>query len=402
MIGFFSEKELRNSGASSFKNNCYTCGLYKNGKHPRQNEWGEFRKKILIVSEFPTVEEDRKGVPWCTPAGRFLRKELDKLGIDLEDDCLSVFGVRCQPLTAKNKLRVPTEKEVDLCSGYVQNLIKNKNPKLIFIFGTKALSSVLKWKWKKGLSSISKWSGFIIPDQDYDSFICPLYHPKYVLDMERPDLEKKWKEGLANAIKYLNKKVPTYKNLEKNIEIVDDISFFNKMQPKYMAFDYETTGLQPYEKGHKIICASVSFDGKKAYGFMTTDKEKIKPFIRLLRNPKILKLAHNMKFEDTWTNIIFKTKVRGWYWDSMIAAHIIDNRTGISGLKFQVFVNFGISDYDSDINPYLHAVRGSFNKVEHLIKNGMGKKKLLIYCGLDSLLQYKLAMKQMKIIGGDK
>jgi len=111
-----------------------------------------------------------------------------------------------------------------------------------------------------------------------------------------------------------------------------------------------------------------------------------------------------MKFEEIWSAEILGQPVQNWGFDSMLAAHILDNRTGISGLKFQTYVNFGIIDYDSDINQYLKATRdgaNSFNKVRELAETERGRKKLLTYCALDSLYEYRLATKQMNLIGID-
>ena len=55
--------------------------------------------------------------------------------------------------------------------------------------------------------------------------------------------------------------------------------------------------------------------------------------------------------------------VRGWYWDSMIAAHILNNQAGVSGLKFQTYVHFGVIDYSSEISPYLKSDDKSANGI---------------------------------------
>jgi hypothetical protein len=46
---------------------------------------------------------------------------------------------------------------------------------------------------------------------------------------------------------------------------------------KIVAFDYETTGIQPYKKGHEIICMSVA-TSRKAYAFENT--KAILPYIQ--------------------------------------------------------------------------------------------------------------------------
>jgi hypothetical protein len=83
----------------------------------------------------------------------------------------------------------------------------------------------------------------------------------------------------------------------------------------------------------------------------------------------------------------------------MLATHIFDNRSGVSGLKFQVYVQFGIIDYSSEIAPFLMAKDNkdgnAINQIEELIKTKEGRRKLMIYCGYDSVYEYRLALLQM-------
>jgi hypothetical protein len=85
----------------------------------------------------------------------------------------------------------------------------------------------------------------------------------------------------------------------------------------------------------------------------------------------------------------------------MLAAHVIDNRTGICGLKFQSFINFGVVGYENLIDPYLKSVTPrdptAPNRILEFIERH-GEDECLIYCGIDSLLAYRLTMKQMKEI----
>jgi hypothetical protein len=83
----------------------------------------------------------------------------------------------------------------------------------------------------------------------------------------------------------------------------------------------------------------------------------------------------------------------------MQAAHILDNRPGILGLKFQTYVNFGVVDYDSHIAPYLtsNSKNGNaFNRVDDIPIDD-----LLEYCAMDSLFEYRLAEIQRRLMGAD-
>jgi hypothetical protein len=75
----------------------------------------------------------------------------------------------------------------------------------------------------------------------------------------------------------------------------------------------------------------------------------------------------------------------------MIAAHLLDNTPGITGLKFQSFILLGQESYDDHIKPFFKSKgKSRFNRIKELDLN-----ELLLYGGLDSLLTYKIAMKQI-------
>ena len=83
----------------------------------------------------------------------------------------------------------------------------------------------------------------------------------------------------------------------------------------------------------------------------------------------------------------------------MQAAHILDNRPGITGLKFQSYVQFGVLGYDDDAAPYLKSADSyGVNRIMELIGTKEGSQKLLLYNGIDSLMAYRLALPQMEVL----
>jgi len=69
-------------------------------------------------------------------------------------------------------------------------------------------------------------------------------------------------------------------------------------------------------------------------------------------------------------------------------------------LKFQNYRHHGIAGYDEEVHPYLIAPHSNdLNQIDELIKLPSGLEKLQIYCGLDSLFEYRIAVKMMKEMG---
>ena len=402
MEGFFAKKEVQSLSRPDGKlRTCNTCGLYSCVKTPKMQPYGNFNKGIMCIGEAPGETEDRVGKPWQGKAGQLLQKTFRKLGIDLFEDCISINSVNCRPITSTGGNRTPTGNEIDCCRASIMRYIDEYKPHTIILLGGTALQSVVFHRWKKNAGGINKWRGWCIPDQDLNAWICPVFHPSYVMRYDTVEMYRIWEDDLLRVFEISDSPLPKYQ--KPVIHIVDNLAALDTIKSGTVAIDYETTGLKPYQldKNHRIISVSISIDENTAYVFLLPEKRKDwQPLKRLLMDSRVGKMAHNMKFEDVWSRIYLETPVRNWVWDSMLAAHIIDNRSGVTGLKFQTYVNFGVIDYSSEISPYLMAVDGknanSVNRIEELLTHSSKVKDLLHYNALDTIYQYRLATLQMK------
>lgn len=395
MKGFFTRKETESlSSNSKVIHSCASCGLYKFCNSPKMKPTGNFAKGIMCIGEFPDYRDDEENKHWQSLGGRLLQLYLDKAGIDLHEDCISLNAVNCAPPD-----RPPTNMEIAHCrSVVVWKAVLKYQPKLILLFGSAAVESIIGHRMKGGFN---KYRGWVIPDQDLAAWVVPLMSPNYLVNQKKPDdLMNIWSTELTHALSHLNKRVPKYP--KPKIEIVDNLDFLNNHTDKLTAFDYETTGLKPHAKAQKIVCVSISDCDNKSYVFFAPkNKRKWLPFRKWLNNRRSPKMAHNIKYEDAWSRVKLKVPVKNWAWDSMLAAHVIDNRTGITSLKFQNYVNFGITDYSEDIAPYLKTKDDSgnaINDIQKLVKTKTGREQLAEYCGLDSVYEYRLAIKQMEAL----
>ena len=393
--GFFTAKETSSNSRKDGKvHSCASCGLYRDCRSPKMKATGNFQKGILNIGEAPGDTEDLRGKHWQGKTGRLLKKAYEKLGIDLFEDCLNINAVNCRPPSG----RTPTPYEIDCCRKTILNAIAEYKPKVIVLLGGASLISVIGHRWKKDLGGIAKWRGWAIPDQDFKAWICPTFHPSFVIRTEK-EVETIWMTDLKNAVEHLD--IPFKKYREPVIQIIDDLKHLDKFKTNRVGIDYETTGLKPHAKGHRIVCASVAYNADCCYAFMmpNTPFER-EPFTKLLGNTLVSKMAHNMKYEAAWSRVRLKQTVVNWEWDSMIAAHTLDNRPGITGLKFQTYVRFGVIDYSSEISPYLKATdsknANAINRIMELVEQPGGKEKLLRYCALDTIFEFRLALLQME------
>ena len=344
MEGFFTRKEVESISRPDGKLlSCVSCGLYRNVKSPKMKPYGNFKKGIMIIGEAPGETEDQRGRPWQGKTGLLLQKVCKSLGVDLFEDCININACYCRPTDDDGKNRTPTNLEIDSCRKTTLQYIRHYKPTLILLLGTSALYSVVGHRWKRDLGGISKWRGFTIPDQDFQAWVVPTFHPSFVERDETEVALTVWKQDLEKAFIVSRKLFPVLQ--QPVIKTITDLSVLDSITEGFVAIDYETTGTKPHATGHKIVSCAVAVSENLAYVFrLPASRTELQPLLRLLANEKVGKVAHNMKFEETWSRVRLRQPVKNWIWDTMLAAHLLDNRTGITSLKFQTFVAFGVAD----------------------------------------------------------
>jgi len=356
---------------------------------------GKGKRKILFIAEAPGETEDREGVQLVGDAGKLLRKILRNIGVDL-DDCWKTNAVICRP--PENEIR---PQYITACRPNLLATIRELEPNVIILLGKSAVDGALEPIWQKGVDSISRWIGWHIPVAEYSAWVCPTYHPSYLLRMKGdPLLEVIFERHLQQAVD-LEKVSPnplSLEDLKKQVEIILDereararLRDISKREGR-IAFDYETTGLKPERPEQQIVSCSICYEGRETIAFQMS--EKIKTILsNILQSEALKKTASNMKFEERWTREKFGHGVAGWDWDTMLAAHELDNRPDITSIKFQAFIHLGIGDYNSHIGDYLKSrYSNTLNRIHEL-----DVRDLLLYNGLDSLLEFLVMEKQRAV-----
>jgi len=409
--GFFRDDEVRDrsggrQGGRTFS--CVSCGLYKSARTPYMRPHGKGRRRIAVIGEGPGKDEDRAGKPWQGRAGRRLQITMKELGIDLFSDCVCFNSVNCRP----PKNRTPTSYEIACCRRKIVNpAIKEHSPHVIILLGGPAVESVIGQQWTKKLGSVSRWRGWTIPDRKFNSWLCPTFHSSYVeRESDRLEIETVWKQDLKRAIEKCDEPLPDLPDVKSQVVLLtkdDDTETVLRRivrleEGDVIAFDYETTGIKPQSEGHRIVCAAVTTK-VATYAFPWPKSDRVlRLWRRLLRSESIGKIAQNFKFEHIWSKVRADVEVRNWVWDTMLASHVLDNRPGITGLKFQAYVQFGVIGYDDAIEPYLKGLdekdANSKNRIDEFVSK-FGIEEALLYCGIDSHLTFRLARLQMDQMG---
>jgi len=417
MSGFFSAREVeektRQVQQKKSVPDCFHCGLYKKVQSPRMAYTGQGQRKILVVAEAPGPDEDRnwRQLGYNEPtqligkAGEFYRERLKKIGINLDRDCWKINAVNCLPCDEKGgDFREPTPNEIACCRPMLDATINELKPEFIWLMGTKVLDSFFNEHFPVRTAAL--WRGLCIPDKQTGAYIMPLYHPSFVMrnqyDANRQAL---YMRDLRFAVDCLKLKPfkhvePEIHSLTKYKDIIDILTETANSTPEFLFHDYETTGLKPQIDGMKILTMSFSVKPFQAFSFPYDWKNiwtaEQRAHIRslwkeILLCPDIAKQAHNLKFEDLWTRHMFNIEPENLDWCSMIASHIIDNRSNFTNLNFQAYTNFGILPYGNVVKKFISG--NPFNKLEQV-----PIMDLLEYGGLDSGIGRALVEKQKPII----
>ena len=409
--GFFSREELKGTGGGP-RLSCLSCGLYREALSPKMPPSGEGREDILVCGEAPGKEEDKVGKQWQGRAGRLLQRAFRDSGLSLFRDAWVTNAVNCRPPGN----RTPKDHELNCCRKVIlKPALEDLRPRLVLLLGLPATVSFLVPHWgEKEFGKIGRWRGWAIPDYERGAWLCPTYHPSFILRADTEEVRTVWDQDMDAIFSYVDKPLPP--RVDDQVTILRSESDVDTVlrrvrrgeEGRWISFDYETTGLKPQAADHRIICVSLA-TATNTYAFMYPRSRSVATqWKRILQSVRIGKVAHNLGFEDTWSRVVLGTRVRQWVWCSMHAAHVLDNRAWISGLKFQVFVNFGVAGYDEPVQPYIQAPEeeveefgaNGYNRMEDMVREGRGDE-LLRYCGLDSLYGRLLAKSQAKQMGVD-
>lgn len=395
MKGFFPESEMMSKAPTSMVPKCGACGLYKSCQTPKMPYSGEGRRRVLIVGETPSANDDEKGMHFTGDAGQLLKDSLWQSDVDLRKDCWMTNALICHPTDYK----LQDDAMVEYCRPNLLRTIEELKPKVIVLMGHNAVKSLIGHAWKEDVGPMTRWVGWRIPSQKPNAWLCPTWHPGFLLRQSNGLMTRQFVHNLSAAFKQAEFGTPWVElpDYGKHVEVILDVKeaacILREMTKRGgdIAFDYENNCLKPETPGGEIVCASACWRGKKTIAY-PWHGEAIQATGELLHAENCWIIASNLKHEERWTKHAFGRGVRNWRHDTMLAAHFIDNRTGgICGLKFQAYVNLGAEAYDEKLAKFLQT-KGD-NQLNQ-VKEEISLHQLLLYCGIDTYLEYLLYQKQ--------
>jgi len=366
---------------------CSACRYYIGADLKKQDVIGHGKKKILLVFSDPKE--------WAAS-----KYDVDDVfnkhhSINISEDCWVYYALRCW----KEK-STPKSKHLDLCEPFLKKKIKELKPNLIIVFGERAFKSYTKDHGTVPWRGQYHWDRNICPDLANNCWVCFVQSPSRVLQDKIKTTELLWDQTLQDALAQASEPLPEYKPISECVVLYDTeraaIKFLKsvlKRRPKLTAFDYETSGLQPYVKGHFIRTCAISCSVNHSAAFELTPA--IIPYlVKYLKDGQIKKIAQNMVYELIWSRVILRSDVKGLVFDPMLGTHVLDNRKSIGALGMTAFRLLGVDDLKgrANVERYLKST-GEFNTISKAPIT-----PLLTYNALDSLYEHRAAKKQMDAI----
>jgi DNA polymerase-1 len=385
-MGFFEVQKIEIKKPKVIQD-CSTCPLNKKTQVEFE---GDGLKKILILTEKALTLEQ----------SAWLEKQYNDSNLYYED-CWFTSVVQCECKDKDGKEKEPSNKIINCCRSQWQKIIHDLKPEKIFIFGHTALKSFIGDRMSD-VGEMKRWVGHAIPDQDYGCWVFPLYDIDFVRTHKNEAVEYVFSDHLINTIEH-NKEFLKHKETVNIItDVKEAIKYLRNIyvdNSDWLSFDYEGTGLKPYRKEQELISVSFSNDPYNCTSFPIFDNDEFHILLKQVLTTKTNKTAHSIGFEQKWTRHVLGFEQEGNAFCSMLACHVLDNRTHISGLKFQTYINYGVAGYDDEMKPFLTTVKDgedekSDNRLNNIHKAPLDR--LLHYNALDSMFGYHLTMDQIE------
>lgn len=395
MSGFFDSPNEKISIPLSLVPKCGACGFYKECSSPKMTTKGKGKRKILVVVDYPTGDDRNRF--FSQELEEWTKQKFDEAGLDLYRDCWITGALICKPTRRHEKKEVTQH-----CRPNLMKMIRDLKPTTVILMGEYALE-ILRHLWKDEGLNIDKWVGFQIPAQKINAWVCPTYSPSFLSNMNNRVLDLFFVRQLIQARKKSKKgkpyeKVPDYPSqVQVCYHDRPMYEFLNSLKRgDSFAFDYETTMLKPEHPDARITHVSFSNGIKTVVSPWHPNWGLIEPLKAIMRDKEIKKIASNMKFEHRWTKNKVGCDVRGWGHDTMLAAHILDNRGDIASIKIQAFIHLGQPEWDGHIKQFLKSkAKGGYGL--NNIHNAP-QQEIMVYCGMDSLMEYKVAEIQKQLL----
>lgn len=379
---FKTASEQRNNHSGK-PDACQGCALIN---EKMVNSDGVKFPDILLVGGLPT-ERDLASGAFTSKAAMMVRSMMDRITKDIpvpdHPKRAYTYAVRC-PMAKKvrgdgttggppDKVDINT---IEKCRVHLRDTILRYKPKLVLAFGSDAL---------KGMDFKGKFNdvrGVFMPKRegDFSYTLLPTLHPFAVTaDPGKFDLLY---EDLEKAINFIRGKTEKIELDIRTPRKFDDVMAELVIMEEYIttraagtdqklavSVDTETTSLDPWRPGERVIVISMSYKDRFGLAFPFEHREEfytpeqfaqIRASVeRILSTDCVAVIEHNAKFDTQWLLHKYKMKMNPAAFCTMVGEHaLFEDKKGNYDLKTLTSDNFpSLGQYEEELHRQLDALK---------------------------------------------
>lgn len=322
---------------ASKNSGCIGCPLEK--QKPKLMGWEEVRGRLIMIwGQSPGREEVERGAAFVGRSGRWLWKELAKVGIT-RDQCDVQNVMRCRPVSlneyGRDYDRDPSPAELRHCAPYNVVALRKNGGKAVLhlVFGKVAARQLLGREYDVDRPFL--WS------ESLSAWVATLDHPSYFLRGAPKWRLEQFRARLKGAVRKL--KLPgRWDDVQRaDVRWAEEKSLRALMQQardtgERVAVDIED---ETTEEGRRILLIGFSIDGKRALVApidhpACSRNEKLISLIReALEDGRIRKTFHFGAYDCDSLRRVLGVEVRGYDFDTQHAHYLYQPHRRAHGLE---------------------------------------------------------------------
>lgn len=326
--------------------------------------YGNVDSDVVFVGIAPGKQEQKQGMPFVGPSGKFLDSSLKAVGLDRQD--YYATNLVCW---VENE---PDDDDVARCWDRLKEELLGIKPKVIVAVGTKPMEHLIKGHKASMVRGYAMWS------EEFDCWVIGTWHPSFILQMQSENLARDFLVDLTKIPHYLsphaNKRMgfAPYRLASSATDVNNWLS--DRDSSDFLTLDVETT-----------------YDGKTLRSFaMAQGLECI-----VVKDPMSMKGQINWPLDKRWTfqNAMFDVAVINKFFDvelpisddTMYMSYVLDERSGEEN-------NEGVGDIGVGIHG-LKKLAGAWcgSGVYDIKTEDATNEQLYPYNAKDAVYTYRLA-----------
>ena len=321
------------------------------------------QKPLFVVMDMPDFEDDKHHTFFEARRALFLKNLMDKVCRVELGDVHFTYVQRFRPSDYESA----SKEDADTCFQlYLLNEIVNAKPRAIITVGETASQVVTG-----STQAMSRMRGqdfdVEFSDADDDKHVCrvfPIYGVGYVERNEGAMIQmaKDIQRAYHYSIDFVQPEGKTKWRLVKTTEDLHLLMDYCE-QMGVACFDYETSGLDIHAEDFYAIMLGISFQPGGGWAIALQHWEQ--PILeetrqewlsileeRFFGNPKIQKIAHNLKFDIQVSKRIGISKFKGRWDDTMLMHHLLDENKlhGLKDIAPEFYPEF--EGYEQEVKKY--------------------------------------------------